>query len=112
MNQSRNNGSPPSSFWRNTISRMRLTDGQVLVCWKVPGWESEGPSWAPLKEGGVVLGWSLPHGPGWVQKGVAEGWPGESTGFGVKGTGLHLGSFSHHPRDPIHTSVYPTAKQG
>lgn len=47
VNHSRNNRSWPLFFWRNTISRMRLTDWQMSVCWKALGWESERHSFTP-----------------------------------------------------------------
>lgn len=61
---------------------------------QAPGWESESPSFALFTESDVVLGWSPPH-TRWIWEGVAEGRPGESTGFGMKGTGLHLGSITY-----------------
>lgn len=61
---------------------------------QAPGWESESPSFALFTEGGVVLGLSPPH-MEWIWEGVAEGQPRESTGFGIKRTGLHLGSITY-----------------
>lgn len=109
VNHSRNNRSWPLFFWRNTISRMRLTDWQMSVCWKAPGWESERHSFTPLMEGGHGTVTSprprLDVGAG------PEGHAGNSTGSGVKGTGVHLGSITYYPCDPIRPSVYPPAKQ-